>query len=69
VETFVQKQQPPFPVYLRKPGRDQEFIDGIDPAWSGSLPALLIFDAKGKRKALLEGEHRMRDILKVIDTP
>jgi len=34
---------------------DQAFIDGLDPAWSGSLPATLVYDAHGRRVASWEG--------------
>jgi thiol-disulfide isomerase/thioredoxin len=34
---------------------DQRFIDTLNPAWSGSLPATLVFDATGKRVAFHEG--------------
>jgi thiol-disulfide isomerase/thioredoxin len=66
VEAFVQKQNPPFPVYLKKPGPDEAFIDGIDPRWSGSLPASLVFDGKGRKKALLEGEHSREEIERLL---
>ncbi|HTR96456.1 MAG TPA: TlpA disulfide reductase family protein [Candidatus Acidoferrales bacterium] len=35
---------------------DQAFIDGLNPTWSGSLPATFVFDASGKRVAFWEGE-------------
>lgn len=31
-----------------KSGADQEFIDGLDQAWTGALPATLVFDASGR---------------------
>jgi thiol-disulfide isomerase/thioredoxin len=38
-----------------KSGGDQEFIDTIDPRWSGALPATIVFDAEGHRRAFWEG--------------
>lgn len=38
-----------------KTGGDQEFIDTIDPRWSGALPATIVFDANGNRRAFWEG--------------
>jgi thiol-disulfide isomerase/thioredoxin len=33
----------------RKAQPDQAFIDGLDPKWSGALPATFVFDAAGRR--------------------
>lgn len=63
---FVAGRRPPFPVYVRKPGPDDAFIDGIDPEWSGVVPATLVFDRHGKRVALLHGEHSRADIEKAL---
>jgi thiol-disulfide isomerase/thioredoxin len=62
VERFLAKERPPFPVYLKAPGRDEPFINGVDAAWSGVIPATLVFDRDGKRAALLQGEHTPREI-------
>jgi len=35
---------------------DQAFIDGLNPAWSGALPATFVYDARGNRVAFWEGE-------------
>jgi hypothetical protein len=40
--------------YLKHEG-DQAFIDGLDPDWSGALPATLVYDARGRRVAFWEG--------------
>ena len=32
-----------------KHGNDMTFIDALDPAWKGALPATFLFDAKGAR--------------------
>jgi thiol-disulfide isomerase/thioredoxin len=66
VEAFIEKQKPPFAVYLKKPGPDEAFINGIDPHWSGSLPASLVFDEKGRQKALLEGEHSREELERAL---
>src|SRR5262249_14982591 len=38
-----------------KTGGDQDFINGIDPAWTGAIPATLVLDASGKVVAFWEG--------------
>ncbi len=67
VEKFVAEQRPPFPVYVKSPGPDEAFINGVDPEWSGALPALLVFDAKGRRAALLQGEKTRAEIEKALE--
>jgi len=66
VEGFLAKQRPPFPVYLKAPGRDEPFINGVDADWSGVLPATLVFDRTGKRAALLQGEHTPQELEQAI---
>jgi thiol-disulfide isomerase/thioredoxin len=66
VESFVTQRRPPFPVYTKAPGRDQDFIDGVDREWSGVVPATLVYDREGRRVALLQGEHTRADIEKVL---
>jgi len=62
VESFVTKQRPPFPVFLKRPGADEAFIDGVDRDWSGVVPALITFDRAGRRLDLLSGEHTRGEI-------
>ena len=38
-----------------KTGADMAFINGIEPRWSGALPATLVLDAEGRVKAFWEG--------------
>jgi len=47
VKPFLAEQGATFPSYVKKPGGDNEFINAIDPAWSGALPATFIYDARG----------------------
>jgi thiol-disulfide isomerase/thioredoxin len=62
VETFLAKQKPTFPVYLKAPGGDEAFITGIDAKWSGAVPLTLIYDAAGKKVAQIEGEATRKSI-------
>ena len=43
---FLASQGVDFPSF-QKVGKDQEFIDTLDPRWSGVLPATWIFDGSG----------------------
>ncbi len=42
-----------FVTYL-KSGSDEDFINALEPKWSGSLPATLVYDAAGKQVAFYE---------------
>jgi len=66
LEAFVREKQPPFPVYARASGNDEAFINGVDPSWSGVVPATLILGPDGKRLALIQGEHTRADIERAI---
>ena len=70
VKRFLAKQGVDFPSYL-KAEKDQEFINGIDPRWSGALPATFIYDGGGKLRDFWEGsasygefERKILEILK-----
>jgi thiol-disulfide isomerase/thioredoxin len=53
VKQFLAEQGVDFRTYL-KAEKDQAFIDGVDPAWSGALPATFLYDSSGKlRKSIL----------------
>jgi thiol-disulfide isomerase/thioredoxin len=44
--------------YLKKAADDEKFINGIDPKWSGALPATFVYDRNGKRVKSFIGESR-----------
>lgn len=66
IEKIVALRKPPFPVYRKADGRDNEFIEGVDKEWSGVVPATLVYDAQGRRQALLQGEHSPAEIEKAL---
>ena len=66
LDRFVAQRKPPFPVYRKADGRDDEFIDAVDPTWSGVVPATIVYGADGKRTALLQGEHTPAQIEKAL---
>ena len=51
-----------FPTFAKAQG-DQEFIDGLDPRWSGALPASLLFDREGRKVAFWEGKASYEELL------
>ncbi len=48
VEEFARKQKAEFPVFLRKSGSPEAFVDGIDRKWPGAVPVTYIFGRSGK---------------------
>ena len=54
VHAFLAAQGVRDTTYL-KTGDDQGFIDGLDPRWSGALPATFVFDRAGQLIASWEG--------------
>jgi thiol-disulfide isomerase/thioredoxin len=58
-----------FETYI-KTGRDMEFIDTLNPDWSGALPATFVFDGEGRRRDFWEGkasyEEMERRVLPVL---
>lgn len=51
---FLAERGVDYPTYF-KVGKDEEFIEAIDPRWSGALPVTVIFDSQGNRRAFWEG--------------
>jgi len=50
-----------------------DFVTAFDPEWSGSIPALFIYDRQGRRRFRLEGRHDAEDVeahfLPLLETP
>ncbi len=51
---FLAEQGVDFPTYV-KTGTDEAFIEALDPGWSGSIPATLILDRDGVKRAFWDG--------------
>jgi len=52
---FLRELGVDFPSY-RKQGDDMEFINALDPKWSGALPASFIYDAHGQLRKSIYGK-------------
>jgi len=68
VVPFVEKQGARFPVYIKKAGDDDAFINSVDPSWSGALPATFVYDAKGRLVESIHGQTTFAK-LRAIVTP
>ena len=56
---FLKKNRAPLPGYIKRPKDDNNFINSIDPKWSGELPALFLFDREGRKVKSFFGETDM----------
>jgi thiol-disulfide isomerase/thioredoxin len=61
-EQFLNLQRAPMPHYIRQAKSDDAFINAIDPAWSGALPALFLFDRRGKQVQSFIGETNIKAV-------
>jgi thiol-disulfide isomerase/thioredoxin len=55
VERFLADRAVDFPTFLKVEADDQ-FINALEPRWSGALPATILFDGSGARRQFWEGE-------------
>jgi len=44
---FLAQEGVDFPTFIRT-GKDEAFVDGLEPEWSGAIPATFVYDASGK---------------------
>ena len=47
-EKFLHKNLVPFPAYYRKTKDGDAWVRNVNPQWTGTLPALFLYDRKGK---------------------
>ena len=63
---FVSKVGAPSPHYIRRAKDDDQFINAVDPKWSGALPALFLFDRAGRQALSFIGETNMAKLEEAI---
>jgi len=52
---FLTTQGVDFPTFVRT-GKDETFVNELEPKWSGAIPVTLLYDAGGKLVRLWEGK-------------
>ena len=65
---FLVSQHVPFKVYVANIKKDEDFINELNPSWSGAVPATFIFDAKGKQRAFMFGQKTLKAFKAEIDS-
>jgi thiol-disulfide isomerase/thioredoxin len=73
VPGFLAQHGVDFPSFLRGGDEDdQAFVNGIDPRWSGAMPATWVFDGSGRVRDFWEGraDHARFEqaVLAALDT-
>ena len=71
VEAFLAEHGVDFETYI-KTGDDMEFIDTLEPDWSGALPATLVYDRRGEKRRFWQGratyEELERAVLPILES-
>jgi thiol-disulfide isomerase/thioredoxin len=65
-EKFIQMFRVEGPAYIKQANDDDRFMNGIDPKWSGALPALFLYDKSGHRVRSFIGETEMPVLEKAV---
>ncbi|MGA7160577.1 MAG: TlpA disulfide reductase family protein [Bacteroidota bacterium] len=65
---FLTSLNVPFTVYVADVKKDEDFINALNPAWSGAVPATFIFDAHGKQQKFMFGQKNYETFKADIDT-
>ncbi len=55
-EKVLKKSGAPLPAFRKQALKDDQFINAIDPKWSGALPALFLYDRSGHKVTSFIGE-------------
>lgn len=63
---FLSGQGVDFPTYL-KTGSDEAFIEAVDPAWTGSLPATLVLGRDGRKRAFWQGSATYEEFRQAVE--
>jgi thiol-disulfide isomerase/thioredoxin len=64
---FIAKTQPVFLNYRKKPGKEEEFINQVNPKWTGALPATFFYAPDGRLTGQLVGEHPREQFVTEIE--
>jgi thiol-disulfide isomerase/thioredoxin len=65
-EGFLRKSGVAGAGYLKKARDDNDFINAIDPKWSGALPASFLYDRQGRKVRSFFGEVDLRELESAI---
>ena len=64
---FLQKENPGFPVYVRKREDPEQFTRAIDPHWTGKIPATFFYDRQGKPSVRRYSTMTREELEKILE--
>lgn len=64
---FIEQVKAPATAYIKRARDDDKFIDGIDPKWSGALPASFLYDRQGRKVQAFFGEVDLKALAAGIE--
>jgi len=67
-ETFLERLGFGSLAYIKQDKDDQQFINAVDPTWSGALPATFVYDRSGKLVKSFLGTVDMNQLEALIKT-
>ena len=65
-ERFLDSVRAPTARYIKQTDDDDHFIQSVDSAWTGALPAILIYDRKGHKVRAFFGETSLDSVAAVV---
>ena len=66
VAPFLKAQGVTSPAYVKDAKRDEAFIDRLDSAWSGAIPATFLYDREGRRAGTLVGAQTYEGLVQQV---
>ncbi|MCP5051227.1 MAG: TlpA family protein disulfide reductase [bacterium] len=67
IKPFLDKFNLNFPVYVQNFPKQDQFIDYMNPKWSGALPATFIYDKSGKQQTVIIGKQSFESFREEIE--
>ncbi|HKO04898.1 MAG TPA: TlpA disulfide reductase family protein [Candidatus Acidoferrales bacterium] len=64
---FLAKMQPVFLSYRKKPGKEEEFINRVNPKWAGTMPVTFLYTPDGRLMGQIVGEQPRQVFVNAIE--
>jgi len=48
--------------FIKRSGDDDAFIGGLDPRWTGAIPAFFLYDGRGEKRRFWSGQVTMHEL-------
>ncbi len=66
VTAFLAKMNVDGRSYIKQPGDDENFINAVNPKWSGALPATLVYDQYGRLVQMVVEQLNYFELEKIV---